>query len=291
MNKGDIGSGPMGTPRMPADVSQWNEHMKNKQFDPFEKVVLIKGIDNSILTSYRTLKGENNTVSDTYKIIHKKYASEKINTGRFYQAMAQNRAKHMTYPVMGYDIIDEEKQAEIMDTELLGSVRSSLQVKGQGDPGSALGKPSLLMGEGESTDAQQPQLDAKLDGPASVQSTVIQTPDVASPPTTTKPSIVPAENQNDSLVRNEINTKTNTQGTEGTRVGSQANIPSPNQIVSDNPNMKISSQNQLTHQKSSGSGSTRKQQHSPTEQEILIDSPSNNHKLSSGTWQKKSTVV
>jgi len=36
----------------------------------------------------------------------------------------------MTYPVMGYDIIDEEKQAEIMDTELLGSVRSSLQVKG-----------------------------------------------------------------------------------------------------------------------------------------------------------------
>ena len=51
--------------------------MKAKNFDPFEKVVLIKGIDNSILTSYRTLKGENNTVSDTYKIIHKKYAGEK----------------------------------------------------------------------------------------------------------------------------------------------------------------------------------------------------------------------
>ena len=59
---------------MPPDVVQWNEYMKSK-FDPFEKVVLIKGIDNSILTSYRTLKGENNTVSDTYKIVHKKFLS------------------------------------------------------------------------------------------------------------------------------------------------------------------------------------------------------------------------
>jgi hypothetical protein len=53
--------------------------MKRNNFDPFEKVVLIKGIDNSILTSYRTLKSENNTVSDTYKVIHRKFAPEKIN--------------------------------------------------------------------------------------------------------------------------------------------------------------------------------------------------------------------
>ena len=42
-------------------------------FDPFEKVILYKGIDNSILTSFRTLKGENNSISDTNKIIHKKF--------------------------------------------------------------------------------------------------------------------------------------------------------------------------------------------------------------------------
>jgi hypothetical protein len=41
-----------------------NATMKECSFDPFENVVLVKGIDNSILTSYRTLKGQNNTVSD-----------------------------------------------------------------------------------------------------------------------------------------------------------------------------------------------------------------------------------
>jgi len=32
------------------------ENNKVEKYDPFEKVVLVKGIDNSILTSYRTLK-------------------------------------------------------------------------------------------------------------------------------------------------------------------------------------------------------------------------------------------
>jgi hypothetical protein len=44
-----------------------------KTFDPFDKVVLARGIDNSILTSYRTLKKENNVISDTLKIIHNKF--------------------------------------------------------------------------------------------------------------------------------------------------------------------------------------------------------------------------
>jgi hypothetical protein len=83
---------------MPPDVIQWNEYMKSK-FDPFEKVVLIKGIDNSILTSYRTLKGENNTVSDTYKIVHKKFLPETINKSRFYQGMVVSRARNNLYPV------------------------------------------------------------------------------------------------------------------------------------------------------------------------------------------------
>ena len=55
----------------PDNIVLWNFDEKNKKvheektYDPFEKVVLVKGIDNSILTSYRTLKGDNNTVSDT----------------------------------------------------------------------------------------------------------------------------------------------------------------------------------------------------------------------------------
>lgn len=43
------------------------------KIDPFEKVTLIKGIDNSILTSFRTLKKQNNIVSDTLKVIHNKF--------------------------------------------------------------------------------------------------------------------------------------------------------------------------------------------------------------------------
>jgi hypothetical protein len=52
-------------------VTAWNQRNDMVQnYDPFEKVMLVKGIDNSILTSFRTLKRENNTVSDTFKIVH-----------------------------------------------------------------------------------------------------------------------------------------------------------------------------------------------------------------------------
>ena len=43
--------------KVPTDVEKWNDYLKSKKFDPFDKVVLVKGIDNSILTSFRTLKG------------------------------------------------------------------------------------------------------------------------------------------------------------------------------------------------------------------------------------------
>ena len=41
-----------------------------KYQDPFEKVLLTKGIDNQILTSFRTLTKSNNIVSDTLKVVH-----------------------------------------------------------------------------------------------------------------------------------------------------------------------------------------------------------------------------
>jgi len=60
-------------PKVPSDVEKWNEYLRQRKFDPFDRVVLVKGIDNSILTSFRTLRGENNTVSDTFKIVHRKF--------------------------------------------------------------------------------------------------------------------------------------------------------------------------------------------------------------------------
>ena len=57
--------------QMEEAVTAWNQRNDMVQnYDPFEKVMLVKGIDNSILTSFRTLKRENNTVSDTFKIVH-----------------------------------------------------------------------------------------------------------------------------------------------------------------------------------------------------------------------------
>jgi|LauGreSBDMM110SN_4_FD.fasta_scaffold1611205_1 hypothetical protein len=59
-------------------IQSWNLYNDNVQsYDPFQKVILVKGIDNSILTSFRTLKRENNTVSDTFKIVHKKFQPNK----------------------------------------------------------------------------------------------------------------------------------------------------------------------------------------------------------------------
>jgi hypothetical protein len=49
------------------------ENRQQVKFDPFEKVILMKGIDNSILTSFRTLRKQNNIVSDTLKVIHNKF--------------------------------------------------------------------------------------------------------------------------------------------------------------------------------------------------------------------------
>jgi hypothetical protein len=64
--------------QMEEAVTAWNQRNDMVQnYDPFEKVMLVKGIDNSILTSFRTLKRENNTVSDTFKIVHQKFLPSK----------------------------------------------------------------------------------------------------------------------------------------------------------------------------------------------------------------------
>ena len=44
-----------------------------KQFDPFDRVLLTKGIDNQILTSFRTLNRSNNMISNTLKVVHRRF--------------------------------------------------------------------------------------------------------------------------------------------------------------------------------------------------------------------------
>ena len=46
---------------------------KVRQFDPFDKVLLTKGIDNQILTSFRTLNKSNNLISNTLKVVHQRF--------------------------------------------------------------------------------------------------------------------------------------------------------------------------------------------------------------------------
>lgn len=65
----------------------------NQVYDPFDQVLLVKGIDNQILTSFRTLKGENNTVSDTLKIVHGKFTATKHQqNSRFFKSHVMHMA-------------------------------------------------------------------------------------------------------------------------------------------------------------------------------------------------------
>ena len=69
--------------------------------------MLVKGIDNSILTSFRTLKGDNNTVSDTFKIVHKKFQpSRPINA--FYKNMVVRHVDKLPYQTQ-YNIEEEDE--------------------------------------------------------------------------------------------------------------------------------------------------------------------------------------
>lgn len=68
------------------------------KIDPFEKVLLIKGIDNSILTSFRTLKKQNNIVSDTLKVIHNKFQPF-VSKNQTFLNMERTHASRIPYPL------------------------------------------------------------------------------------------------------------------------------------------------------------------------------------------------
>jgi hypothetical protein len=64
------------------------------------------------LTSYRTLKGDNNTVSDTYKIVHGKFASEGMQSQSFYKKLKVHRAGNQLYPetVLEHEYLSDEDE-------------------------------------------------------------------------------------------------------------------------------------------------------------------------------------
>jgi len=51
------------------------------------------------LTSFRTLKGENNTVSDTFKIVHRKFQGIKNPQNRFYKTHALGVAQKLPFKI------------------------------------------------------------------------------------------------------------------------------------------------------------------------------------------------
>lgn len=80
--------------------------------------MLVKGIDNSILTSFRTLKGDNNTVSDTFKIVHKKFAPSKTNNSYFKNIMSKHIDKLPYQTKYDIDELNEMIDEEMDDFEV-----------------------------------------------------------------------------------------------------------------------------------------------------------------------------
>ncbi|CDW76398.1 UNKNOWN [Stylonychia lemnae] len=79
-----------------------------KYQDPFDRVLLTKGIDNQILTSFRTLTKTNNTMSDTMKIIHNRF-----NPMSFQQHLLQKqKRKHQLYQIDEEYTIQKQPQSK-----------------------------------------------------------------------------------------------------------------------------------------------------------------------------------
>ena len=87
-----------------------HSHVK---FDPFEKVILMKGIDNSILTSFRTLRKQNNIVSDTLKVIHNKFQPVTSKSSNF-MILNKNQAIKLPYPMT-----DDEETVQFTTARLM----------------------------------------------------------------------------------------------------------------------------------------------------------------------------
>ena len=69
---------------------------QTNMIDPFDRVLLLKYIDNAILTSFRTLSKQNNVISHTLKVVHTRFTPIGINK-RIQKAY--RKAHSALYPV------------------------------------------------------------------------------------------------------------------------------------------------------------------------------------------------
>lgn len=113
-------------------------------------MLLVKGIDNSILTSFRTLKRENNTVSDTFKIVHQKFLPNKHASQALKQMQKTYAGKLNLYPHSDTEDISEQIQAEVLAESLMQNDDTQIMSEEQYNKLQALRQEALLAQNGGS---------------------------------------------------------------------------------------------------------------------------------------------
>lgn len=96
-----------------------HDSLVGQNYDPFEKVALVKGIDNQILTSFRTLKRENNTISDTFKVVHQKFKPQTTKSNFLHRMGKQIAEKMSLYPHTDTEDAVEQQHAEMLAASFL----------------------------------------------------------------------------------------------------------------------------------------------------------------------------
>ena len=93
--------------------------------DPFDRVLLLKNIDNAILTSFRTLTKQNNVISHTMKVIHNKFTPKILSR---HVKNQYKKAQNNLYPVSEVesygDYVSDEEEYENRNVKL-GEVTKS----------------------------------------------------------------------------------------------------------------------------------------------------------------------
>ena len=107
---------------------------QSNMVDPFDKVLLLKYIDNAILTSFRTLSKQNNVISHTLKVVHNRFAPTGMN--RHIQKMYR-QAHSALYPVSEAEGNDASSSGDELTEEAL--VRQILSKQAASRHGRALG--------------------------------------------------------------------------------------------------------------------------------------------------------
>ena len=98
---------------------------QTNMIDPFDRVLLLKYIDNAILTSFRTLSKQNNMISHTLKVVHQRFTPTMMN--KRIQKMYK-KAHGALYPVSEADgnetSTDEEYEMHGQDPSRMKQILS-----------------------------------------------------------------------------------------------------------------------------------------------------------------------